>query len=453
MIIRRSCNTIRLGTHFEVGFKRLISSGAASTSPLNDFVKIRSVKELRSRQLPEYISTPHSKLQNLIWTQPLQNVYLVKKPWQPHVRDAMVNFIKHLHDYYPACNVIVDKDVGEEILMDFHSFPRDQNNPHYLFTGESKDIIGKTDLLVTLGGDGTILRGVSFFSNTVVPPVLSFSLGTLGFLLPFDFNNHIELFKQVYSSRSKVLHRTRIECHIVKNSTNESLSEFKVTRDLPIELTPDQISQIKQKEIQNRKVHAMNDIVLHRGSSLSLATLDIYIDGEFLTRTTLDGLLFSTPTGSTLYSLSAGGSIVNPLVPSILLTPICPRSLSFRPLILPSTSHIMVKVGSKNNVASKLRLSIDGVSQTDLCKGDEIHVTSETGTIYLPRVKPPSLSQDSVDAANDDDSGDSMTKKLKDLKYKGIWCVAKSENDWVSGINELLGFNSSFKNTKIDGNK
>ncbi|ODV98377.1 hypothetical protein PACTADRAFT_185122 [Pachysolen tannophilus NRRL Y-2460] len=397
-------------------------------SPQNKNVKIKSVQDLRSRQLPEYVSSPTSKLHNLIWTEPIQNVFIVKKPWQPHVRDAMIKFISFLHKNYPSCNVIVERDVADEILLDFHSFPLDGNEPpHVLYTGEPNEIIGKTDLLVTLGGDGTILRGVSLFSNTVVPPVLSFSLGTLGFLLPYDFSHHVSAFKEVYSSRAKALHRTRVECHIVKD--NES----------------------------SAGIHAMNDVVLHRGSSPSLATLDIYIDGEFLTGTTGDGVVFATPTGSTAYSLSSGGSIVNPLVPSILLTPICPRSLSFRPLILPSTTHIMVKIGSKNNSQSSVKLSIDGVSQTHLSKGDEIHVISETGTIYLPHAKRP-LDNDFERERLEEEEFVDIRKKAQTVdrnKYKGIWCIAKSENDWVRGINELLGFNSGFKGfnrTEVDTN-
>ena len=101
------------------------------------------------------------------------------------------------------------------------------------------------------------------------------------------------------------------------------------------------------------------------------------------TTTTADGIVFLTPTGSTAYSLSAGGSITHPLVPCILLTPICPRSLSFRPLILPLTCHIMIRL-SELNRNSSIELTIDGIPQRDLLPGDSIHVVSEKGTIYVP---------------------------------------------------------------------
>ena len=181
----------------------------------------------------------------------------------------------------------------------------------------------------------------------------------------------------------------------------------------------------------------MNDIFLHRGNSPHLTNLDIYIDGEYLTRTTADGVTLATPTGSTAYSLSAGGSIVSPLVPSILLTPICPRSLSFRPLILPHSSHIKIKIGCKTlqGPDNKLvRLSIDGVPLEDLCVGDEIHVVNEVGTIYVNGSQLPSTSD-----------SNSIKRRSQDIKNAGVYCIAKTENDWTRGINELLGFNSSFR--------
>jgi NADH kinase len=316
----------------------------------------------------------------------------------------MVTFVSFIHDHYPELNVIVTKDVADEIAPDFKSYPKQtSSSPHVLYTGDNDEIVSKTDLLVTLGGDGTILRAVSMFSNCVVPPVLSFSLGTLGFLLPFDFAHHQEAFKDVYNSTAKVLHRTRLECHVVRRGESKEAA-------MPM------------------MIHAMNDIVLHRGDTPNLTTLDIYVDGEFLTRTTADGVSMSTPTGSTAYSLSSGGSIVHPLVPAILVTPICPRSLSFRPLVIPLTSHIKIKIVQKASGENNVRLSIDGVPQDFLKVDDEIHIMNEVGTIFVHNNKFP------------------YSKKERPAKQSGVYCVAKSENDWVRGINELLGFNSSFKN-------
>ncbi|AOA61588.1 Mitochondrial NADH kinase [Komagataella phaffii CBS 7435] len=417
------------------GFIRLQSRNYSS-----QYVKILPVSQLAPRQHPEYISSPHSKLHNMIWTRPLRNVLVVKKPQQGHVLDAMVGLINHIHQELPSCNIILTEDIVKEIQDKLEDDSKSGSSmTHSLFTGSMADITTKTDLIVSLGGDGTILRAVSMFSNTIVPPILSYSLGTLGFLLPFNFNNFKESFNKVYTSRAKVLHRTRLECHIVKKNN-----------ELPINTEGGQPKGSNYSEFPT-KVHAMNDIVLHRGSIPTLTTLDIFIDGEFLTRTTADGISFSTPTGSTAYSLSAGGSIVHPLVKCILLTPICPRSLSFRPLVIPATSHIIVRVVAKDvSRECSVKLSIDGVPQVGLSQDDEIHVVSETGTIYLPDTKLPPVLESHRVGQHISDHHDSkiakVTNKGIDKTHKsGIWCVAKSENDWTTGINNLLGFNSSFR--------
>ncbi|CAL9728295.1 NADH kinase Pos5p, mitochondrial [Monosporozyma unispora] len=391
-------------------------------------VQIKPVTQLRTCTKADFVSAPNSKLQSMIWHNPLQNVLITKKPFTVGTRKAMVDFISHLHDSYPEINIIIHPEVADEISEDFsQAVNNDPNRPHVLYTGTQQEIVQKTDLLVTLGGDGTILHGVSNFGNHQVPPVLAFSLGTLGFLLPFDFEEYKDIFKRVISSRAKCLHRTRLECHVVKKGTNS-------------------------KEPKNKHVirRAMNDIFIHRGSAPHLANLDIYIDGAFLTRTIADGVVLSSPTGSTAYSLSAGGSIVSPLVPGILLTPICPRSLSFRPLLLPHSSHIKIKVGSKMNQINAntvINLSVDGFPQDDLHLGDEIHIINEIGTIYVEGTQIPPYYRDKQNGP--DKNTDSLPEPhQKQVLNSGIYCVAKSENDWTNGINELLGFNSSFKFTR-----
>ncbi|ODV83291.1 hypothetical protein CANARDRAFT_30068 [[Candida] arabinofermentans NRRL YB-2248] len=414
-----------------------------STSiPVNN-VSLLSVNQLNQRHIPEYVNNPHSFFKSLLWRKPPSNILVVKKPWQKHVRKAMVKFIKHLNNDYPSCNVLVTQECADEIMNDFDS-SRDaldlesdlEKIKYVIYTGTNEEIVSKTDLIVSLGGDGTILRAVSMFSNTSVPPVLSFSLGTLGFLLPFDFADHKRAFKEVFESRATMLNRERLECHIVKKSTN-----------IPSNGGVNEESIYKTIASENTKIHAMNDIVLHRGSLPSLISLDIHINGNFLTSTTADGLIFATPTGSTAYSLSAGGSIVHPIVPCVMLTPVCPRSLSFRPLILPSTSHIVVKVRGKPGLSNSAhictaKLSVDGIPQLKLMPGDEIHVVSESGAILDPSWDVPETIKTTA-----------TTTINNNITNTGIWCVARTKGDWVTGINNLLGFNSGFRSINADGVK
>lgn len=100
--------------------------------------------------------------------------------------------------------------------------------------------------------------------------------------------------------------------------------------------------EIDGLEVSDRQ--AMNEVTLHRGRSAHLTTIDCFVDEQYLTECVADGLIVSTPTGSTAYSLSAGGPIVHPSVQSLVLTPICPRSLSFRTVLLPPSSNIELKV-------------------------------------------------------------------------------------------------------------
>lgn len=396
---------------------------------------VKLCASLETRTVPEYVGSPHLKLHNVVWRLPLQNIYVVKKPWNTAVRAAMVEFIEHVHAEYPAVNVIVSQDVAAELASDLAG-----EVSHTVYTGSVEEIVAKTDLIVTLGGDGTTLRAVSAFLNGVVPPVLSFAMGTLGFLLPFDFLRYQEAFRTVYESRSKALHRTRLECHVVRQRDRQ--------------VTPVEANDIAQYELAHYKQHhnalmlyGMNDVSLHRGLQPNLIKLDIYIDSEFLTTTTADGLIFATPTGSTAYLLLAGGAIAHPLVPCILLTPVCPRSLSFRPLILPSTSHIMVRLagGNRNEL---IKMNIDGIPQPDLMPGDEIHVVNESGTIYIPgNYQPPRtlLSRRDFDDFIEPGAQWLPRDATGTEVPRGIFCIAKTENDWTLGINELLGFNSLFR--------
>lgn len=439
----------------------------------NDIMEIRSCQGLRNGVYPNYVGAPHSKLHHIKWKTSIENIYMVKKPWNVDVRDAMIQFISFLLVNYPLINIIVSEDVADEL---FHEIKQKDieslDNPGSLtlYTGNLNDIVNKTDLILTLGGDGTILRAVSTFSNCNVPPVLSFALGTLGFLLPFDFKNFRETFKMVVEGEAKALHRSRLECHVIRKRDIEIKQKKKDTGDANGLLNLEELREIKtfqqchyQVNHETTMIHAMNDISLHRGSQPNLISLDIFIDNEFLTTTTADGIAFSTPTGSTAYSLSAGGSITHPLVPCILLTPICPRSLSFRPLILPSTSHIMIKLSETNrNVA--IKLNIDGIPQSDLKPGDQIHVVSENGTIYIPgkidapytltqrnefdKFIEPGSSNGLLDKRQSPPTPTSVPDSKVNLKEKGIWCIARSENDWTKDINELLGFNSSFRGSK-----
>ncbi|KAJ3370549.1 NADH kinase pos5 [Kappamyces sp. JEL0680] len=206
-------------------------------------------------------------------------------------------------------------------------------------TGAIAEYERTVDLVVTLGGDGTILHASSLFPNRV-PPILSFSMGSLGFLLPFSFKNFHQALDSVLGGSFPVTNRMRLSAALVSEIDGH-------TSESPIQV--------------------MNEVTVHRGRNVQLGHIDCFIGDSYLTDAVADGLIVSTPTGSTAYSLSAGGPIVHPLLSSMILTPICPRSMSFRTLVLPADHTIRMKVGQRRLTAQlskrargNAHVSVDG---------------------------------------------------------------------------------------------
>jgi len=257
----------------------------------------------------------------------------------------------------------------------------------------------KIDLVVTLGGDGTILHASSLFKVGAVPPVLSFSMGTLGFLLPFHIDDYAKAIDSAFEGGAAVLHRMRLSC------------EFRS-------------SDGSQIGTDSEQWQVMNEVALHRGSSPHLNTIDIYVDGQHLTEAVSDGLIVSTPTGSTAYSLSAGGPIVHPSLSAIVLTPICPRSLSFRPLVFPSSSSITLRIGDRSRAAAGL--SMDGQISHVLSPGESV-------TVRASKYPIPCINRSSI--ADPDESREGVGPG--------------KEDDWVRDINNLLQYNATFRSKAL----
>lgn len=317
--------------------------------------------DLPARTRPILAALPQG-LRTLKWRSPPRNIFIAKKDLDSGVLDKTRSFAQHLHKNYDV-NILAEEHVSRELDM------REVR-------GVEPSVLREySDLIVTIGGDGTILRAAALFKQVKneIPPVLNISMGTLGFLLPFNFADAPEAFSKVYNSQSIVMERSRLAIRLPKGGT---------------------------------EVHAINDLTIHRGSSPHLAQLDIAVNGQHVTTAIADGVTVSTPTGSTAYSLSSGGSIVHPGVRCVLLTPICPRSLSFRPLIFPETSEISISVNAQARDSS--RISIDGSEGPYLGRGDNIVVSAHSN--------------------------------------EGLWCVARESEtrDWVCHLNDLLGFNSKF---------
>lgn len=195
----------------------------------------------------------------------------------------------------------------------------------------------KADLLLVFGGDGTILRAAREIAGSQTP-ILGINIGGLGFLTAVSSADLSRALQQVWKGKFKFESRSLLEA----------------------------TARCSGKTIQET---ALNDLVISRGIASRLIELHVSVDGEPLTRYRCDGLIVSSPTGSTAYSLAAGGSVVFPTAEVLQLTPICPHTLSNRSLILPLSSQISVKVMNPTPVTI---LSADGQVVTELSAGDQI---------------------------------------------------------------------------------
>ncbi|KAK4162808.1 putative NAD kinase 3 [Cladorrhinum sp. PSN259] len=439
---------------------------------------ILDVSTLPDSLVPHYQQTKASSLLSLHWPRPPRNILLMPKLHAPHVIVSAVEFAKHIHSNYPGLHLVFEQHVAKEIH---------ESLPFPIYTTSLSNAPSqsakKIDLVTTMGGDGTILRAASLFSaHNTVPPILSFSMGTLGFLGEWKFEEYKRAFRECYMSgcsvatedlvsphtrsaltttekdlhplaeppppgeweivqgngkcmglsrTSKILLRNRLRVGIYdedgRNINNSLLPTSTEEPDIGV-------SSPNRPLLENGQtpsyLHAINEISIDRGPHPHLAILDIYVNGHFLTEAVADGILISTPTGSTAYSLSAGGSIVHPLVKSLLITPISPRSLSFRPLVLPLQTKVVLKL-SKRNRGRELPVSIDGKRRVGVKIGMEVRVEGE------------------------------KLSRTPDGWRGGVPCVIRAsssrggggrggepegedDDSWVGGLNSLLKFNFPF---------
>lgn len=216
----------------------------------------------------------------------------------------------------------------------------------------------KFDLVLTLGGDGTVLF-TSWLFQRVVPPILSFSLGSLGFLTNFEYDRYKEHLDRVMGDDGmRVNLRMRFTCTVYRDGMGGG------------------------EMVEGEQFEVLNELVIDRGPSPYVSNLELYGDNELLTVVQADGCIFSTPTGSTAYSLSAGGSLVHPDIPAILLTPICPHTLSFRPMVL--SDSLLLRVSVPRASRATAYCSFDGKGRVELRQGD--HVTIAASQYPFPTV-------------------------------------------------------------------
>ncbi|CDF34439.1 unnamed protein product [Chondrus crispus] len=226
------------------------------------------------------------------------------------------------------------------------------------------------DLVMTLGGDGLILHVIQNLFPKAVPPFMPFNLGSMGFLTPFNFSDHQKDVSSVLTGQNNsVTMRMRLKCVIVRQTIGPNHTCSPTIHNFEDNALNDETREASVTE----EHHVLNELVIDRGPAPYLSNLEVLCDNCPVTRVQADGIIVATPTGSTAYSLSSGGSMVHPSVPAILFTPICPHSLSFRPVLFPDYVTLEIKVPQDSRASAWV--SFDGRHRMELMKGDKVVVT------------------------------------------------------------------------------
>ncbi|WP_231969295.1 NAD kinase [Polynucleobacter necessarius] len=210
------------------------------------------------------------------------------------------------------------------------------------------DFAGAIDLVVVLGGDGTILGiGRQLAGNDV--PLVGINMGRLGYMTDIPIQSVQVILPKILAGEYEADTRTLLDAVVIRNG------------------------------VEINHALALNDVVVNRSGISGMVELAVHVNGSFMYNQRSDGLIVSTPTGSTAYALSAGGPILHPRVAGILLAPIAPHSLSNRPIVLPEDSLTIIEVVDGREVI----INFDMQSQTDLQTGDRIEVRQSQKTITL----------------------------------------------------------------------
>ncbi|XP_077581448.1 NAD kinase-like isoform X1 [Stigmatopora nigra] len=294
--------------------------------------------------------------QRLTWNTPPKSVLVIKK-----IQDAtLLQPFKDLCIFLTEVKnmiVYVEKKVLEDPAISCDDNFGTLTKKFCTFREDLDDISNRVDFIICLGGDGTLLYASSLFQESV-PPVMAFHLGSLGFLTPFKFDTYQSQVTQIIEGNAAIVLRSRLKVRV------------NWEREKGVILTKGEVDS--SHKTTNYQV--LNEVVVDRGPSSYLSNVDLFLDGHLITTVQGDGVIVSTPTGSTAYAVAAGASMIHPNVPAIMITPICPHSLSFRPIVVPA--GVELKIMLSREARNTAWVSFDGRRRQEICHGDSISITT-----------------------------------------------------------------------------
>ena len=302
----------------------------------------------------------------LSWVTPPRTVLIIKKPNDSGTEQMLCRIASFLTG--EGLSVLVEPAVA--------TATRCAAGAASTWTPDQAASLGsRVDFCVSLGGDGTILWAAGLF-HRAVPPVVSYAMGSLGFLTPFLIEDCTRSLRHVLNGDVYVTLRARLACRILRSGALGLSEEDIAWTEAP-------------------PYTVLNEVVVDRGPAHSLVELDCFCDGMPMSRVYADGVIVATPTGSTAYSLAAGGSMVHPGISAMLLTPICAHALSSRPLLLPDGVELRIRVPDTSRCTAWV--AFDGKNRSELHRGDTLCV--RVSPFPVPAVCSASESEDWFRAA------------------------------------------------------
>lgn len=250
---------------------------------------------------------------------------------------AASQLAQQLRDRYPELHFRAERALAQELGWELTASP--------------EELADSAELVVVLGGDGTLIHAARLLRGRPVP-VLGVNMGSLGFMTEVPASEAFPFMDEVLTGRFQVDSRMKLTCRLYRN--DQLLLEDEV----------------------------LNDVVINKGALARIADHECLIDGKYVTTLKADGMVIATPTGSTAYALAAGGPIVHPSTECIILAPICPHALTQRPLVIPSDRAVTLML--KSEVAD-VYLTFDGQTGHALQTHDRLEIRRSPNRVLLIR--------------------------------------------------------------------
>lgn len=262
----------------------------------------------------------------------MKTIAIIAKPGKPEAVDLARQILKK----HPGLICLLEAPLAGELGL----------------PATSVEVIrAQAELAVVLGGDGTLIHAAQVLGSNQAP-ILGVNLGSLGFMTEIPASEALQTLDTVLAGTARIDSRMKLRCRVYREG--QLLLEDEV----------------------------LNDVVINKSALARIADHETWLDGAFVATFKADGVIFSTPTGSTAYSLSAGGPIVHPSIDCVVVTPICPHALTQRPIVVPTDQTLRVNLP---NEVTDLFVTIDGQTGQLLKKGDRVEIEKSPHRVRLVR--------------------------------------------------------------------